>query len=87
MEIIGGVFLLVWLLLFGVGCIFGLAAFAFWLWMLIDCAQHEPNEGNTKLVWILILIFTSWIGALIYYFVRRPQRLREQMPPTPRGSG
>ena len=42
--------------------------------MLIDCAKYEPAEGNDKLVWILIIVFTHWIGALIYLLVRRPQR-------------
>jgi hypothetical protein len=23
-----------------------------------------------------VIILTSWIGALIYYFVRRPERIR-----------
>ena len=50
-----------------------LAVFIFWVRMLIDCAKNEP-EGNDKLVWILIIVFTGIIGALIYHFVRRPQR-------------
>jgi len=60
-------------------CIFpfiALAALAFWIWMMIDCAINEPSEGNDKLVWMLVLIFTNWIGALIYFFVRRPARIR-----------
>jgi hypothetical protein len=28
----------------------------FWVWMLIDCASKESNEGNTKIVWILIIV-------------------------------
>jgi prolipoprotein diacylglyceryltransferase len=54
-----------------------LLAFAFWIWMIIDCATKEPNEGNDKLVWIVIIVFTQIIGALIYYFVRRPQRIAQ----------
>jgi hypothetical protein len=51
------------------------AIFAFWIWMIVDCATKEPSEGNDKLVWIVIIVFAQIIGALIYYFVRRPQRL------------
>lgn len=47
-----------------------------WIWMIIDCAMNEPSEGNDKLVWMLIILLTSWLGALIYFFVRRPQRIR-----------
>ena len=52
----------------------GLALFAFWIWMLVDCAAKEPSQGNDKIIWILIIIFAHWIGALIYFLVRRPER-------------
>jgi hypothetical protein len=45
--------------------------------MIIDCATNEPAEGNDKLIWILVIVLTNWIGALIYYFVRRPQRIEQ----------
>lgn len=61
-----------WLILL-IGGAVSLAFFAFWIWMLIDCLQHEKNEENQKLVWTLIIVFTNWIGALIYYFVRRKE--------------
>lgn len=50
---------------------------ALWIWMLLECALYESNEGNTKITWILILLITNWIGALIYLFIRRPQRKAE----------
>ena len=54
-----------------------LGASVFWVCMIIDCATKEPARGNEKIIWILIIILTHWIGALIYYFVRRPQRIAE----------
>jgi len=48
--------------------------FSFWIWMLVDCATKEPSGGNDKLIWVLIIVLGHFIGALIYYFVRRPQR-------------
>jgi len=56
--------------------VFGLIAMAFWIWMLIDCLKHESSEGNDKLIWVLVIVLTNWIGALIYFFVRRPERKR-----------
>ncbi len=53
-----------------------LLAFAFWVWMLVDCATKESSQGNDKIIWILVIIFTHWLGALIYYLVRRPERKR-----------
>ena len=54
-----------------------LAASVFWVFMIVECATKEPAEGNDKLIWILIIVFTHWVGALIYYFVRRPQRIAQ----------
>lgn len=55
----------------------GLLVTGFWIWMIIDCAVNETNEGNTKIVWILIIIFTHGLGALLYFLIRRPQRKAE----------
>jgi len=53
----------------------GSTAVAFWIWMIIDCVTREPAEGNERLIWIIIIVFAHWIGALIYFFVRRPKRI------------
>ena len=62
--------------------LFALAAFSlavigtvFWIWMLIDCATKESSQGNDKLIWILIILFTHFLGALLYFLVRRPKRM------------
>jgi hypothetical protein len=47
-----------------------------WVWMIIDCATHEPS-GTDKIVWILIILLGSFIGALIYLLVRRPNRIAQ----------
>ena len=60
-------------LFFGIGILGTL----FWLWMLIDCAMKEPSEGNDKLIWVIVIVFTNLLGALIYFFVRRPKRIEE----------
>jgi heme/copper-type cytochrome/quinol oxidase subunit 2 len=52
----------------------------FWVWMLVDCATKESDQGNTKIIWLLIIIFTHLIGALIYFFVRRPERIYAGAP-------
>ena len=65
------------LLLLLVILVVGIGGLILWILMLVECATKEPSEGNTKLVWILIIVLTGWIGALIYLIVRRPQRKRE----------
>ena len=58
-----------------IGGLFGLLYFAFSIFTLVDCAQNEPSEGNTKIIWILIIIFGMGVGPLIYFLVRRPERI------------
>ena len=72
MEIAGIAILFIWLMTMALG----VASFAIWIWMLIDCITKEPSEGNDKLIWILVIVFTGVIGAAIYYFVRRPERIQ-----------
>ena len=65
-------------LIWGVFVLFSLMASVFWLWMLVDCAMNEPGDSDDKIVWVLIILFTSVIGALVYFLVRRPQRLKNE---------
>ena len=73
---LGGFELLISLVFLGM-IAFGILGSVFWIWMLIDCAIKEPSDGDDKLIWILIILFTHLIGALVYFFVRRPKRIAE----------
>lgn len=62
--------------LFGGGLLFIIALILifgtsiFWIWMLIDClASSKP--GIEKLVWLLVIFFGHFLGALIYFIVGR----------------
>jgi Phospholipase_D-nuclease N-terminal len=69
----------------GGGMVVGLGAFVlviwalvilatvFWLWMLIDALVNEPTT-NDKILWFLVIFFLHFIGALVYFFVRRSAR-------------
>ncbi|MEK7585128.1 MAG: PLDc N-terminal domain-containing protein [Patescibacteria group bacterium] len=68
--------------------VIGIIAFIFWLMMLIHAIKH-PIEY--KPVWILVLLLTGLLGAIIYYFAvkrRTPSLAPAQTvvtPPTPPG--
>ena len=69
-------FNLAWLI-FGMGRNgFAVLAAIFWIWILVDCITKEPSEGNDKIAWLLLILFVPLIGGLIYYFVRRPERIK-----------
>lgn len=55
--------------------IVGLALTAFWLWMLVNAIKRENYDNpNDKLLWILIILLTHWLGALIYYFMIKKKK-------------
>ena len=54
-----------------------IASLVLWIWALVDCAQNEPSEGNDKVVWILVIVLTHALGAVLYLLIRRPQRIRQ----------
>jgi hypothetical protein len=45
----------------------------FWIVELIDVLRRSFPEPSFKIVWVLVVVFTHFIGALIYYFVGRKQ--------------
>ncbi len=65
--------LVFWLICFAISCL----AFVFWIWMLIDCLKYESSTGNDKIIWALVIVLLNGIGALVYYFVRRPERIKQ----------
>ncbi|WP_235272774.1 PLD nuclease N-terminal domain-containing protein [Methanosarcina mazei] len=46
-------------------------SFIFWVWTLADCLRKETDEGNTRLIWVIVIVFTYIVGALLYYLIRR----------------
>jgi hypothetical protein len=54
-------------------CLLGfiIAATIFWVWMLVDCVVNKRISDNQKAIWILVMIFTHLLGALLYLFLGR----------------
>ena len=61
---------------FSFGGVFGLLVTAFWIWMIIEVATKEPAHEPNKIVWLLVVILLPTLGSLIYFLVRRPERIR-----------
>ena len=51
-----------------------LAAFAFWIWMLISAIQNKGLTDGEKIAWVLVVALLHFLGALIYFFVGHPKR-------------
>jgi hypothetical protein len=52
----------------------GLLSLVLWIWALIDCIRNPALEGTMRIVWLLVIIFTGVIGAVIYLLVGRGSR-------------
>ena len=57
-----------------IGIVLSVLVFVFWLLMLIDAIKHSHRD--MKLIWVLVIIFTNFIGAVIYYYMERRPRMR-----------
>jgi hypothetical protein len=54
-----------------------LALVALWIWTLVD-AIRVPDDAHyragTKLIWVLVIVLTGFIGSAVYLAVGRPAR-------------
>lgn len=55
--------------------VLALAAFIVWLWALVDVVKVPDDSmfrAGNKLLWVLVIVLTGLIGAIIYLVVGRP---------------
>ena len=62
-------------MLFG-GGVFGLVLLAFWLWAIFDVISTDESTVRNlpKVVWLLLVIFLSTVGAVAWLLLGRPER-------------
>jgi hypothetical protein len=51
--------------------LFVILAFVFWIMMLVDCIKNRGLSSNERIVWVLVIVFLNWLGALIYLLAGR----------------
>jgi hypothetical protein len=57
---------------------------ALWVWALAHAIRVEDDsmyQTGNKLIWVLVIVLTGPIGALLYWAMGKPERPR---PPTRR---
>ena len=57
-----------------IGGLIGILLSIFWIWMLIDSILNPALVGLQKLVWVLVVLLSHFIGALLYFFLARSNR-------------
>ena len=63
-----------WLFFFGLA----IASIVFWILMLVDVVKSDFKEENDKTVWVLVVALAGVIGAIIYYFVGRANKVEKK---------
>lgn len=58
-----------------VGIISGILLFVFWVGMIVDISRNQPPE--TKVGWIIFLVFANFPAAIFYYFTQYRQRIKK----------
>jgi hypothetical protein len=67
-ELVGGILSMVLIL-----WVIAIAATVFWVWMLVD-ALTEERTTEQKLLWFLVVFLLHFVGALVYFIVRKSGR-------------
>lgn len=44
----------------------GVAGLVFWIWALVDVVRSNFADNTMKLVWVLVILFTSLVGPLLW---------------------
>lgn len=65
--LLGGGCVLVWIAL-------AVGALILFIWALIDAIQNPGLSSNERLIWILVIVFTSPLGPILYLLIGRKRR-------------
>ena len=58
-----------------IGLLIGLGFVIIWIWALVDILKSDFKDGTNKIVWLLVVFFLYILGALLYYFIGRKQKV------------
>ena len=63
---------LLWILMF----LLALVALGVWIWALVDAIKNPALDSTMRIVWVLVIVFTQIIGAIIYLAIGRSMGTR-----------
>jgi len=52
-----------------IGFLAAVSLVVFWIWMIIDCVKRKFNNDIEKIVWIVGMLFFTWIGSVAYLII------------------
>jgi Phospholipase_D-nuclease N-terminal len=70
--------------IFGIFMLFFIANIVMVIWALVDAIRVPDDsmyKAGNKLIWVLVIVLTGLIGAIIYLVVGRPEPSRQAVGP------
>jgi hypothetical protein len=50
---------------------FGAVGLVVWLWALIDAIRNPALDNTMRLIWVLVIVLLSLLGAILYLLIGR----------------
>jgi len=47
-----------------------------WLVALVDILKSEFKDGLTKVIWLILVILLPFLGSILYFFIGRDQKIK-----------
>ena len=57
--------------------IFGCLPFLLVIFALVDILSSNFRDSNTKLIWVIVVVFVPVLGSILYFIMGRSQKIRE----------
>lgn len=51
--------------------ILAIVSLVVWIWALVNAIQNPALDGTMRIVWILVIVLTGIVGAIIYLLIGR----------------
>lgn len=62
-----------------VAIVLGIIALAIWIWALVNAIQNPALDSTMRIVWVLVIVFTGIIGAIVYLLIGRSTMTHARM--------
>ncbi len=59
--------------------VFYIGIISFYIYILIDILKSEFVNSINKLIWLIAVIFLPLIGVILYLFVGKKQKIKNQI--------
>lgn len=56
--------------------LFVVVTLVLWVVALIDVVKSDFRGDNDKLMWTIVIVFTGFIGAIVYFVIGKDQRIQ-----------